>query len=245
MNNLNTPNIDYDHAIERNHPFPSPTRLFLSELATSAVATLALAILLCGVYPLIVWGLSQALFHDKANGSLVVVDPDGKVRGSYLLGQSFAGERYFHPRPSAAGDGYDAAASAGTNLGPTSDKLINGVHGSKKPDGTPDPASDFDGIKDLAAAFRKENNLSPETPVPADAVTRSASGLDPHFTPANARLQAARVAKSRGLTLDAVQRLIEQNTEGRDLGLFGEPGVNVLKLNLALDRLTPMLNPKP
>lgn len=214
----------------------------LGQIGVSTVATLLLALILCGIYPLVVWGISQALFHDKANGSLIV-DRNGKVRGSYLLGQAFTGDQYFHPRPSAAGSGYDPSSSGGTNLGPTSDKLINGVHGSKKPDGTPDPASDFDGVKDLAAAYRRENGLSPGTPVPADAVTRSASGLDPHIGPANARLQAPRIAKARGMTIQDVERLIDQNTDGRGLGFLGEPGVNVVKLNLALDREP--LNPEP
>ena len=206
------------------------------QLGVSIVATLALALIVSGVYPVVVWGVSQAIFHDKADGSLIV-GPDGKVRGSYLLGQSFANENYFHPRPSAAGTGYAADASGGTNLGPTSDKLINGIHGSKKPDGSPDPASDFDGVKDLAAIYRRENGLSADTPVPADAVTRSASGLDPHVSPANARLQVARVAKARGIRTEEVNRLVDQNTDGRGLGFLGEPGVNVVRLNLALDRL--------
>jgi K+-transporting ATPase ATPase C chain len=226
--------IDNGHPIAPGRP-QSALRHLLGQLGVSVVATLALALLVSGIYPVVVWGISQAVFHDKANGSLVV-DQDGKVRGSYLLGQTFSDAKYFHPRPSAAGAGYAADASSGTNLGPTSDKLINGIHGSKKPDGTPDPASDFDGVKDLAGAYRKENGLSADAPVPADAVTRSGSGLDPHVSVANARLQAARVAKARGMAIEEVKRLIDQNTEGRGLGLLGEPGVNVVRLNLALDR---------
>jgi K+-transporting ATPase ATPase C chain len=226
--------IEYGQSLDRERP-PSALRYVLGQLGVSVVATLALALIVSGIYPVVVWGISQALFHDKANGSLIV-NKDGKVRGSYLLGQAFTAPHYFHPRPSAAGTGYDATSSGGTNLGPTSDKLINGIHGSKKPDGTPDPASDFDGIKDLATAYRKENNLSPDTPIPADAVTRSASGLDPHISPANALIQAARVAKARGLSVDEVKRLIDQNTDARDLGFLGEPGVNIIKLNLVLDR---------
>src|SRR5207248_3356779 len=129
----------------------------LHHLYASVMATLALAVIVCGVYPLIVWGLGQALFHEKANGSLVM--KDGQVVGSALLGQPFSDDKYFHPRPSAAGSGYDASNSAGTNLGPTSDKLINGVHGSKNEKGEPDPSKDFDGVKDLAEAYRKSEGL--------------------------------------------------------------------------------------
>jgi K+-transporting ATPase ATPase C chain len=224
--------------ISKSDASQSPVRHLLDQLGVSVVATLALALIVSGIYPAVVWGISQALFHDKANGSLIV-DKGGKVRGSYLLGQNFTGDRYFHPRPSAAGNGYDASSSGGTNLGPTSDKLINGIHGSRKADGTPDPSSDFDGLKDLAAAYRKENGLPADAAIPADAVTRSASGLDPHVSPANALLQAPRVAKARGMPVDDVKRLIEQNTDGRGLGFLGEPGVNVVKLNLALNRLNP------
>lgn len=198
----------------------SALRYLLGQMGTSAVATLVLVVLLCGVYPLVVWGIAQVVFHDKANGSLVV-GPDGKVHGSYLLGQSFAAEKYFQPRPSAAGAGYAADASGGTNLGPLSAKLIEG-----QPDdpATKDVDESFAGIKELAALYRKTNGLAGEAPVPADAVTRSASGLDPHISPANAAMQALRVARARGLTVDVVNRLIEQSTDGRDLGLLGNPG---------------------
>lgn len=226
--------IGYGHPIAPDRPQSALRHLF-DQFGISVVATLALALLVSGIYPVVVWGISQALFRDKANGSLVI-DHDGKVRGSYLLGQTFSDAKYFHPRPSAAGAGYAADGSSGTNLGPTSDKLINGIHGSKKPDGTPDPASDFDGIKDLAAAYRKENALPNDMPLPADAVTRSASGLDPHISVANARLQASRVAKASGMAVEEVNRMIDQHTEGRGLGFLGEPGVNVVRLNLALDR---------
>jgi K+-transporting ATPase ATPase C chain len=209
----------------------SALRYLLGQIGTSAVATLVLAVLLCGLYPLAVWGIAQVVFHDKANGSLVV-GRDGRVRGSYLLGQSFAGEKYFQPRPSAAGNGYAADASSGTNLGPMSAKLIEG-----QPDdpATKDVDERFPGIKQLAAQYRKANGLAADTPVPADAVTRSASGLDPHISPVNARFQAPRVAKARGMGLEEVKRQVDQSTESRGLGLLGEPGVNVLKLNLALD----------
>jgi K+-transporting ATPase ATPase C chain len=206
-------------------------RTLLYHLRVSLVATLVLAILLCGIYPLIVWGLAQAIFPTKANGSLIV--KDGRVRGSALLGQNFTDPKYFHPRPSAAGSGYDATSSGGTNLGPLSDKLINGIH-KKTPDGKDDPAN-FDGIKDLVDVYRKENGLDNSTPVPADAVTRSASGLDPHISRANAILQLPRVAKARGLSREVVQKLVDDNTDGRNLGILGERGVNVVLLNLALD----------
>ena len=173
-----------------------------------------MAILLCGIYPVLVWGLAQALFHSQANGSLV--STKGQVAGSSLLGQQFAGPGYFHPRPSAAGNGYDAANSSGSNLGPTSQRLINAV-------------------TERVAAYREENNLGPETKIPADAVTASASGLDPHISAANALLQAGRVAKNRGLTKEAVFEMVKSRTEGRTLGILGEPRVNVLMLNLDLD----------
>ena len=188
---------------------------FFSEIRAAILSTLVLAVVCCGVYPLVVYGLGQALFHDKANGSLIV-DQSGTVRGSKLLGQNFTDPKYFHPRPSAAGNGYDAANSSGSNLGPTSQKLN-------------------DTIKDRTAAYRSENGLNENQPVPADAVTASGSGLDPHISAQNAHLQIAHVAKARALSEDKVRELVRQNTDSRDLGFLGEPGVNVLKLNLALD----------
>ena len=170
----------------------------------------------------------------QANGNLIVKNDN--IIGSELIGQNFADPGYFHPRPSAAGSGYDAANSSGANLGPTSDKLINGVH-NKLPNGADDPGN-FDGIKDLAAAYRKENGLPDNAPVPADAVTRSASGLDPDISPANARLQVARVARARHLSEDRVRELVAKNTAGRQFGVLGEPRVHMLKLNLALDEAT-------
>lgn len=182
------------------------------------MATLVLAVVTCGLYPLVVWGISQAAFSEKANGSLIV-GQDGTVRGSKLLGQGFTDAKYFHPRPSAAGaNGYDAASSSGSNLGPTSQKL-------------------HDAIKDRIAAYRAENGLKETDAVPADAVTASGSGLDPHISPRNAELQAARVAKARGLTLEQVQKHIRANVAEANLDILGEPGVNVLQLNLALDAL--------
>ena len=192
-------------------------RTFLAELRISVLLTLVFALLLCGAYPLAVWAVAQACFPREANGSLVA-DAQGVVRGSRLLAQRFAGERYFQPRPSAAGTGYDAASSSGTNLGPTSRKLR-------------------DGIAAAIAAYRSANGLASDAAVPADAVTFSGSGLDPHISPGNAGLQAARVARARRLPLERVLALVAAHTEGRDLGLFGEPRVNVLELNLALARL--------
>lgn len=187
-----------------------------SHLRGAVMSTLVLAVVCCGLYPLIVFGISQAFFREKANGSLIV-DPNGTVRGSKLLGQTFVDPKYFHPRPSAAGNGYDATSSGGSNLGPTSRKLN-------------------DAIKERIAAYRSENSLSETVPVPADAVTASGSGLDPHISLQNAELQLPRVAKIRGLSTDKVHELVQQNTDRRNLGVFGDPGVNVLQLNLSLDQ---------
>jgi K+-transporting ATPase ATPase C chain len=187
----------------------------ISELRVSVVATLSLAVIVCGIYPLVVWGVAQTLFPEKANGSIIV--RNGKVIGSELLAQNFTDPKYFHPRPSAAGDvGYDATSSGGSNLGPTSKKLI-------------------DSVKERVEAYRAENNLPPTVPVPADAVTASASGLDPHVSVKNALIQASRVAKARGISEQAILAKVQANTEGRTLGILGEPRVNVLTLNLSLD----------
>jgi potassium-transporting ATPase KdpC subunit len=186
----------------------------IAELRASIAAMLLLAVLCGGIYPMVVWAVGQGLFSDKANGSLVRFN--GKVVGSTLIAQGFAGPAYFHPRPSAAGQGYDAVHSGGTNLGPTSKNLIEDV-------------------KQRVVAYRAGNGLSSDTPVPADAVTSSASGLDPHISVRNASLQAARVAKARGISEKEVLAKVEAHTEGRSLGLLGEPRVNVLALNLSLD----------
>ncbi len=185
----------------------------LSELKPAILITLFFTVLTGLLYPLAVTGAAQALFHDQANGSLI--ESNGHVVGSGLIGQSFTKPEYFHPRPSAAGNGYDAANSSGSNLGPTNPALADRL------------------TKD-AAQFRKEN---PDFtgPIPADAITASASGLDPEVSPANAQAQASRVAKARNLPVEKVTALIAANTHGRDLGLLGEPRVNVLKLNMALD----------
>ena len=188
------------------------------ELKTSLLLTLVFAVLLCGAYPVAIWAAGQALFPAKANGSLIV-DKDGTVRGSTLLAQNFSSDKYFQPRASAAGTGYDATSSGGTNFGPTSQKLS-------------------DSIKAAVAAYRSSNGLAADAQVPADAVTSSASGLDPHISVANALIQMGRVAKARSLPVENVQALVAANTEGRDLGVFGEAGVNVLRLNVALDDLS-------
>lgn len=208
------------------------------QLMISLRVTLILLLIVSGVYPLVVWGVSQAVFPQQANGSLI--QSGDQIVGSRLLAQGFMRPEYFHPRPSAAGAGYDGTASGGTNLGPTSDKLIHGVHKPKTADGKDDPGN-FDGVKDLAAAYRAENGLPAGAPVPVDAVTRSASGLDPDISLANAQAQAARVARARGLSADNVARIVHANTLGRGLGFLGEPRVDVLELNLALDKQHPKL----
>jgi len=167
-------------------------------------------------YPLVVTGVAQALWPDQADGSLVQVD--GKAVGSSLIGQTFTEAKYLHPRPSAAGDGYDGLASAASNLGPTNPTLI-------------------DNVKQAAAAYREENGLPAGYSVPIDAVTSSGSGLDPGISVANAKLQAKRVAEARGLTVAQVTKVIDEHTNRRRLGFLGEDWVNVLEANLALDRL--------
>lgn len=193
------------------------------------MSVLAFTILTGFLFPLLITIISKVVMPAQANGSLIT--RNGKVIGSSLIGQPFTKPIYFHPRPSAAGSGYDASASSGTNLGPTSDKLINGI----KDDPKTKADESFAGIKQLAAAYRTENGLAATADVPADAVTRSASGLDPQISPENAALQAPRVAKARGMAVDKVQGLIAQNTQNRSLGVLGEAGVNVLQLNMALD----------
>lgn len=177
--------------------------------------TVATTVLLGIIYPLVVTVLAQVFFHDKANGQLIV--RDGKVIGSRIIAQPFIGPGYFHPRASAAGSGYDAANSAGTNLGPTNQKLITRV-------------------KHDVASAQAEN---PGKPVPIDLVTTSASGLDPHITPASADFQMSRVARERGISEEALRKLIAKHSEGRQFGFLGEARVNVLELNLDLDAAYP------
>ncbi len=189
-----------------------------SEMRAAVMVTLVMAVVTCGLYPLMVYGLAQVLFHDRANGSLIA-GPDGTVHGSRLIGQQFTAEKYFHSRPSAAGNGYDPTSSGGSNLGPTSSNLVNT-------------------ITQRIADYRAQNGLATNALVPADAVTASGSGLDPHISLRNAELQTPRVAKARGLSEDQVRELIRAHTDSASLGFLGEPGVNVLMLNLDLDALT-------
>jgi len=185
-------------------------------LLIAVLMTIATTILLGLVYPLAMTAIAQAIFPDKANGQLVM--REGRVIGSRIIGESFSSPGYFHGRPSAAGTGYDAANSAGTNVGPTSRKLV-------------------DAVKTAVAAAQKEN---PSAPVPIDLVTSSASGLDPHLSPAAALFQAPRVAAARHASEADVRRLVEAHIEPRQFGFLGEPRVNVLELNLALDEQWPI-----
>jgi potassium-transporting ATPase KdpC subunit len=215
-------------------------RSLVREAFVSLRATFVIAILGCVLYPLAVYAIGHTVLRHEADGSLVdkqgnPASPEDAV-GSSLLGQGFKAPEYFHPRPSAAGAGYDAANSGGTNLGPISEKLLNGAADDPN---TKDVDESFTGIKQLVADYRAENKLSPDALVPADAVTRSGSGLDPDITPANAGLQAARVAGARGVKVEEVQALLSRETKGRQWGLFGDPRVNVLEINLALDRELP------
>jgi len=188
----------------------------LEEIKISILATLLTALILCGLYPLAVWGTGQLLFPWQANGSLIVTK-DKVIVGTSLLGQGFTSDKYFQPRPSAAGNaGYDATSSGGSNLGPTAKAFL-------------------DGVKHRVEDYRKQNSLPETTPVPADAVTASASGLDPHISIENAKIQAPRVANARNLPLETVLTAVKKYTDGPDWGIFGVAGVNVLKLNLALD----------
>lgn len=242
----------------------------IKELGPGFRLMIALTILTGFAYPAVMTGISKVLFPGKANGSLVT--QDGKVVGSTLIGQSFTKPEYFHPRPSSAGNGYDATASSGSNLGPTSAKLL---HGTTKTDDKGKEIVDFDGIEDRIVHYCLDNDIpytssspldqfkdaqgnlddvklikafndtktplvfTPKVQIPSDAVTGSASGLDPHISPANADLQTGRVAKARGATPDQVQSLIAEATDKPALGFIGERGVNVLLLNLSLDQKFP------
>ncbi len=186
----------------------------MKQLMIAIKATILLTVLIGLVYPLAVTGLAQILFPHTANGSLVVVN--GKTVGSELIGQSFTSPKYFHGRPSAAGNGYDGLSSGGSNYGPTNQHLV-------------------DRVSDDVKKFRSENP-SYTGPLPSDLLTASGSGLDPDISPASAEVQVARVAAARGMSPDSVRQLVAAHTEGRQYGLFGEPRVNVLELNLALDQ---------
>jgi len=276
---------------------------FLHHIWASIAATIVLGVICCGIYPLLIWGIGQLVFPNQANGSLLAADgtptsDDSKAVGSALIGQSFSDAKYFHPRPSAANNsagssyspngGYDATSSGGTNYGPLSDELINGLTIAATMQPTTQPESlAFDGVRLRTIQFAVDNSIPfklytvasdgtrtevplknylnkdgslnkialvdafphpSDTPdkkpliagdfatlIPGDAVTASGSGLDPHISPRNAELQAQRVADARKIPVDKVKTLITQNTDGRDMGFLGDPGVNVLKLNLALD----------
>jgi len=243
----------------------------LKELGPGLRLTIVFTVLTGLLYPAVMTALSEGFFPRQANGSLITVN--GKVAGSSLIGQSFAKPEYFHPRPSAAGNGYDATASGGTNLGPTSAKLL---HGTTKMDDKGKEIVDFDGIDDRVVHYCLDNDIPYESSVPLDqfkdthgdlddvklikafnddkaplvfrakiaippdAVTASSSGLDPHISPANAEMQANRVAKARGVAPDQVKPLVSQFNERADWGLWGEPRVNVLMLNIALDQRFPV-----
>jgi potassium-transporting ATPase KdpC subunit len=243
----------------------------LKELGPGLRLTLIFTVLTGLLYPAVMTGVSELVFPKQANGSLVTVG--GKVVGSSLIGQSFAKPEYFHPRPSAAGNGYDATASSGSNLGPTSAKLL---HGTTKMDDKKNEIVDFDGINLRIVHYCVDNDIPYESsvpldqfkdshgdlddvklikafnddkaplifaakaPIPPDAVTASASGLDPHISPANAETQSARIAKARGVSADQLKQLIPQFTNRADLGFLGEPRVNVLMLNIALDQKFPV-----
>ena len=197
---------------------PPRERTSIRGLLLSSVLMVVILTALTGIiYPLVMLGLAQAFFHDQANGSLIK-GPTGQIVGSALIGQNFTKPHYFHPRLSAAGKGYDATSSGGTNLGPTSATLLKSTVAQ-------------------ANLIRKEDGLPPNYPLPSDAVSTSASGLDPDISPAYADLQVARVAKAQGMSQAAVRALVKHYTTDRTLGVFGEPRVNVLQLNLALDRL--------
>jgi K+-transporting ATPase ATPase C chain len=189
----------------------------LKDIKTAIVLTVLLLVVCCALYPLMVFGVGQLLFSKQANGSLVS-GPDGKPIASTLLGQTFTADKYFSPRPSAAGTGYDSTSSSGSNFGSTSQAL-------------------HDAVKQRVADYRKANSLPDSQVVPADAVEASGSGLDPHISLKNAAFQIPRVAKARGMNEDDLKKLVGQCTDGRDFGILGEPGVNIVKLNLTLDGL--------
>ncbi len=277
---MNKQNSNFKSA-STNQSDPGSGDSFFTHLRISLTATIVLAIIVAGIYPAIVWGLAQALFHNKANGSPIgkdgqSVSDDKDAVASALIGQNFSDAKYFHPRPSSAGNGYDPTASGGSNLGPMSAKLIDGT---TKKDDKGKEIVDFDGIHDRIVHYCDDNSLAfqssipldkfkdaqgnlddvklikafnddksplvfvPKDPIPADAVTASGSGLDPHISPENAAIQRARIAHARGITVDQVQQLIDENTDGPGLGVLGDAGVNLVRLNLALDAKYPAPTP--
>jgi K+-transporting ATPase ATPase C chain len=200
-------------------PPSSPLADLRTQLRPLLVSVPLLTLLTGAAFPIVLAVLARPLFPHQADGSLV--ERDGVVVGSELIGQNFSDADYFHPRPSAAGEkGYDGTASNGSNLGPTNANL-------------------YADVRELTAAYRRDNDLPPDAVVPIDAVTRSGSGLDPDISPANSALQTPRVARARGLDEETVRRLVADHTRGRQVGFLGEPRVNVLLLNLALDRAAP------
>lgn len=227
---MNTHHQYSDSTIDRKS---LPADSWIRQLRPAIVSTILLTLLLGGAYPLTVWLIGRLPgLRDKADGSLIM--QNGRVVGSKLIGQSFTGMAYFHPRPSAAGTGYDASLSSGTNWGPTNAKLIRGYDDDPL---TTNSDESVLGVPQLAMAYRTINRLPENAPVPADAVTRSASGLDPHISLQNALLQLPRVAAERGLSEDAVRAAVHRNTTPRTFGLLGEAGVNVLMLNIELDSI--------
>lgn len=211
----------------------------LREQLRPALLSVFLLTFLTGViFPMALFVLARPLFPRQADGSLI--RRTDAIIGSELIGQDFTGPGYFHPRPSAAGAGYDAASSGGTNLGPANPKLKEGASDDPK---TADVDESFAGIRQLAEEYRKQNGVAADVAVPIDAVTRSGSGLDPHISPANAALQIARVSRARNISRETVRSLVTKHTQGRQLGFLGEPRVAVLPLNLELDRTAPVTNP--
>lgn len=218
-------NNPYNHSPNFSSPFKSflISRIF-SEIRSALVLTFGFVLLLSIIYPVLVWGIAQTFFPFQANGSFI--NKENSVIGSNLIGQKFTQPSYFHPRPSSAGDGYDAMYSGGSNFGPTSNLF-------------------YQTILKRTQEYRKENLLPPTTPIPPDAVTASASGLDPNISIENAKIQAARIAISRGIDKNTILQLIHRFTENRQLGIFGEKQVNVLRLNLALDSLSSLNSTRP
>jgi potassium-transporting ATPase KdpC subunit len=210
-------------------PLPVPPAKLREQIRPAVLSVLILTLLTGCIFPLLLAAIGRPLFPRQAGGSLLT--RGGAVVGSGLIGQEFSRPEYFQSRPSAAGRGYDGTSSGGSNLGPNNPKLKNG-------------GADFAGIGQLAEEYRRRNNLGPLTPIPIDAVTRSASGLDPDISPANAALQIPRVARARGVSEEAVRRLVVEHTRGPQFGFLGNPRTQVLQLNLALDQM-PQSGPRP